>query len=66
MKPYLERPDWVRRLNQFGPAVGGAAHVIPLLPEELLASAREATGLYDVGDALFEETFRRRIESVHR
>ncbi len=64
MQPYRERPDWVRRLNQFGPATGDPRHVVPLDADEMLATARASTGLDEVGDALFLETYRRRIESI--
>ena len=60
------RPDWVRRLNRFGEAVGDARHVVPLDADEMLAIARESTGLEDVGDELFLECYRRRIDSIDR
>ena len=44
------RPDWVRRLNLMGDAVGGARHLVPLDPSALIDRAREATGLDDFGD----------------
>jgi hypothetical protein len=44
------RPSWVERLIAHGDAVGGAARLVSLDPDELLASAREATGLDDFGD----------------
>ena len=50
MSSLYVRPDWVRRLNKFGPAVGDAALVVPLDPDELLRMARESTGLSYVGD----------------
>ena len=33
------RPDWARRLIAMGPNVGGAQHLIPLDPDELIATA---------------------------
>jgi len=60
------RPDWVRRLNKFGDAVGSAAHIVPLDPDDMLAIARSSTGLDDVGDELFLECYRRRIASIDR
>lgn len=64
MKPHRERPDWVRRLNLFGEATGGAGFVIPLDPDELLELARSSTGLHEIGDRAWCETFERRIRSI--
>jgi hypothetical protein len=64
MNPHLERPSWVRRLNQFGPATGDARLIVPLDPEELLALARSSTGLEEIGDPAWHETFARRIRSI--
>lgn len=64
MKPYRARPDWLRRLNQFGPATDHARQVIPLDPEEMLAAARTSTGLHEIGDAYFLETYKRRVRSI--
>ena len=44
-------PDWVRRLNGFGEAVGDPALLVGLDADELLATARASTGLDDVGAA---------------
>jgi hypothetical protein len=57
----LVRPDWVRRLNLFGPAVGDPALLVGLDPDGLLDAARASTGLDDFGDALgddWEKPFR--------
>lgn len=43
----LSHPDWVRRLNLFGDAVGDPAHLVRLDPDELLATASASTGLED-------------------
>ena len=64
MNPYRERPDWVRRLNQFGPATGDPRFIVPLDPAELLAQARAGTGLEEIGDEAWHETFERRIRSI--
>lgn len=64
MKPHLERPNWARRLNQFGAAVGDARLVVPLDPVEMLAAARSSTGLEEIGDALWHETYERRIRAI--
>ena len=44
------RPDWVRRINAMGPAVGGAERLVPLEVDELVERARASTGLADFGD----------------
>lgn len=62
--PHHVRPDWVRRLNQFGPATGGAEHVIPLDPDEMLEVARRSTGLHEVGEPDWLETYERRLRSI--
>ena len=49
MAPYRDRPDWLRRLNRFGPATGAPDAIVPLDPDELLALARRTTGLEDIG-----------------
>ncbi len=64
MSAYRERPAWLRRLNRFGPATGDARFVVPLDPDDLLATARASTGLDEVGDAFYLETFERRIRSI--
>ncbi len=61
--PY-QRPDWVRRLNYFGDAVGDPALIVPLDPDEMLEAARTSTGLTDVGDDFYLEAFRRRMTSI--
>ncbi len=57
-----ERPDWVRRLNALGRATGEST--VSLDPDELLAIARETTGLNDVGDELDIESMRQRMRSI--
>lgn len=47
----LRHPDWVRRLNLLGEAVGDPTTLVGLDPDELLATARATTGLLDVGEA---------------
>jgi hypothetical protein len=66
MSGLYDRPDWVRRLNKFGPAVGDPALIVPLDPDEMLELARSATGLHDVGDALWLESYRQRLRSIDR
>ena len=55
----LAHPDWVRRLNLFGDAVGDPRHLIGLDPDELLDLACTATGLTDFApDDGWESGFR--------
>lgn len=44
------RPDWVRRLNAMGDAVGGAERMVPLVADHLVDHARASTGVDDPGD----------------
>jgi hypothetical protein len=63
----LVHPDWVRRLNLLGTAAGGPPSVVALDADELLAVARAATGLDDLGEVEWpgwEETFRRQIGAI--
>ncbi len=60
----LEHPQWVRRLNLFGPSVGDPRHVVSLGAEELIALARETTGLHDFGDAGWEAGYRALMTSL--
>ena len=64
MSPYRERPDWLRRLNLLGPAADDPRLVVPLDPAEMLRAARASTGLEDIGDAHWRETYERRIRSI--
>ncbi|MDP6977498.1 MAG: sulfotransferase [Myxococcota bacterium] len=66
LQPHRVRPDWMRRLNQFGPATGDPRNVIPLDPDEMLATARQSTGLREIGSDAWLETYRRRIQSIDR
>jgi Sulfotransferase family len=58
------RPDWVRRINAMAPGVGGAAALVALDPDALLAHAVAATGLDDFGDSEWEAPYRRLVESL--
>ena len=58
MPKQLEHPQWVRRLNLFGPSVGDPRHVVSLDADELVALARKSTGLEDFGDAGWEAGYR--------
>jgi len=54
----LEHPQWVRRLNLFGPSVGDPRHIVSLDADELVALARKTTGLEDFGDPGWERGYR--------
>jgi len=60
----LEHPQWVRRLNLFGPSVGDARHVVGLDADELIALARRTTGLEDFGDAGWEPAYRALLSAL--
>lgn len=64
MEPFRRRPDWLRRLNAFGPATGDPRGIVPLDPDELLATARAATGLEPIGDAGWLETYDRCVRAI--
>ena len=58
------RPDWARRLIAMGPNVGGEEYLVPLDPDELIATAKSATGLADFGPPTWEEPFRRLVDAL--
>ena len=63
----LHHPDWVRRLDLFGDAVGDPARIVGLDADELLALARATTGLDDLGEAGWPgwtETYERMLASI--
>ncbi len=62
MSERTPRPDWVRRINVMGDAVGGAEHLVSLDSTELTAIARSVTGLADFGD--FDGDWRGRLERL--
>ena len=51
------QPDWVRLINGHGPAAGGADRLVPLDPDELIATAMGATGLADFGPDTWRPNF---------
>jgi len=60
-------PDWVRRLNYFGDAVGDPRRIVALDPVELMDLARSTTGLDDFGEGEWPgwiETYQRQLESI--
>jgi len=60
----LEHPQWVRRLNLFGPSVGDPRHVVSLDGGELIALARRTTGLDDFGDPGWENGYRALVSAL--
>ena len=67
MTKRLVHQDWVRRFNYFGGAAGDPRRVVGLDAGELLATARDATGLDDVGEAEWPgwtETYERHLTSI--
>ena len=44
------RPDWVRRVNAMGPAVGGSRDLVPLDAGAMVDAVRASTGIADPGD----------------
>jgi Sulfotransferase family len=65
----LVHPDWVRRMNLFGETAGDPARIVSLDADEMLATARDATGLDDVNEAEWpgwEETYRRLVDAIDR
>lgn len=58
MLKQLVHPQWVRRLNLFGPSVGDPRHLVSLDADELVALARKSTGLEDFGDPGWEPAYR--------
>lgn len=62
MQEQYPRPDWVRRVNAMGASVGGAERLISLDVDEMVANARESTGLERFGD--FDGDWRGRLESL--
>ena len=61
----LAHPEWVRRLNLFGDAVGDPNHLISLDADELLAVAQRSTGLADSSsDDDWETGYRQLVEHL--
>ena len=61
----LAHPEWVRRLNLFGDAVGDPSHLISLDADELLTVAQQSTGLTDPSsDDDWETGYRQLVEHL--
>jgi hypothetical protein len=56
------RPAWVRRINAMGDSVGGAAQMVSLDPDELVALAKSSTGLSEFGS--FDGDWRGRLDAL--
>ena len=52
-----KRPRWAERLIEHGEAVGGAANLVSLAPNELTEVATRSTGLTDFGGDAWREHF---------
>lgn len=61
-----ERPQWARRLIAHAEAIGGAERLISLDGEELLESAKRATGLSDFGDDPWREAYDVLVHALER
>jgi hypothetical protein len=61
------RPAWVERLIAHGEAVGGAANLVSLEAEDLLATARRSTDLADfgAGDGAWRTHYERFVRALH-
>lgn len=62
MSQRMPRPDWVRRVNLMAEGVGGAAQLISLDAEEMVAIAERTTRLHDFGD--FDGDWRGRLDAL--
>ena len=60
------RPRWVERLNAHGAAVGGAAELVSLDADELIETARRATGLEDFGGDSWRPHYEVFLEALAR
>lgn len=58
------RPAWVDQINAVGAALGGPEHLVPLDPDELVATARRSTGLEDFGPDGWQEGYSVLLESI--
>jgi hypothetical protein len=61
---YLKRPDWVRRFNMLGPALGSDAELVRLEADELIGIACRITGLDDFGDLPWQPAYRQLVRSL--
>jgi hypothetical protein len=57
-------PGWVDRLNAHGDAVGGAAELVSLDPDELIATARRSTSLDDLGGDTWRPHYEVLVDSL--
>jgi hypothetical protein len=59
-----ERPDWLQAFNHEGRHMD-IANLVPLEPEELIATARRATGFDDFGDDRWREPFHVLVKALN-
>ena len=64
MTDYMKRPDWVRRFNMLGPAMGSDTDLVRLEADELIGIACRVTGLEDFGDLPWEPAYRQLVRSL--
>jgi hypothetical protein len=58
------RPDWVRRINLFGDAVGDPHNLVSLDADEMIETARRTTGLAEFGDGAWEAPYRSTLSAI--
>jgi len=69
MSARYPRPDWVRRVNAMGDAVGGAEHLVSLAADEILRHALSSVGARaasdaDLGDPEWQDRFRSLVAAM--
>jgi hypothetical protein len=69
MAERYRRPDWVRRVNAMGAAVGGAERLVPLDADEILGQALASVGAQsasdaDLGDPEWQDRFRSLVTAM--
>ena len=62
-----ERPGWLARLIDHGPAVGGAANLVSLDPQEMIETAIASTGgLDDFGSRDWRSWYDALVDALER
>ncbi len=65
MSARYRRPDWVRRINLMGDAVGGRpGDLVALDADELLRAAQASTGLGDFGPGIWREAYEKLVAAI--
>lgn len=57
----MDKPDFVRRLNYLGESIGGPLYILRLEPDEMIAIAKQTTGLSDFGHEDWVPFYRRAV-----